>query len=125
MLSPPVYVNICHVPRRNTIHILNNGKGPFGGTKVKNKGKTKGLKSLIIKVNSCPGFARLNLNIIVNFTSSLDMGKTKKWRIFHLKPNLLRWQQSFLRKRSKSEMNVGLEEVDVASREFSVPPLSR
>lgn len=81
MLSPPVYVHTCHIPRRNVIYILSNGNGPFGGTKVKNKGKTRGLKSLVIKVNNCPGFARSNLSIIVNCASPYGMGKQKSGEI--------------------------------------------
>lgn len=78
MLSPPVYVNSCHIPRRNAIYILSNGKGLFGGTKVFEKQrKNKGPQCLVIKVNNCPGFARSNLNIIVNCTSSVDTGKQK------------------------------------------------
>lgn len=101
------------------------GRDPLEVQKcLKNKGKTRGTKSLVTEVNNCPGFARSSLNIIVNCTSSLDMGE-KKVEDFPPKPNLHRWQQSFLRRRNKSEMNVDVEEVGVPGREFSVPPLLR
>lgn len=84
VLSPPVYMNTCHIPRRNTVKNWAMGRDPLEVQKcLKNKGKTRGTKSLVTEVNNCPGFARSSLNIIVNCTSSLDMGE-KKWRIFHL-----------------------------------------
>lgn len=79
MLSPPVYVNTCHMPGRNTVYILSNGKGPVEELKcLKNKGKTQDPKTLVIDVHNCLSFARLNPNIIVNCTSFLDGGANKK-----------------------------------------------
>lgn len=44
---------------------------------LKNKGKTRGSGSLVTSVNNHPSFARSNMNITVNCTSSLNLGKQK------------------------------------------------